>query len=197
MPGTGFIATPNENEIQIGASTCLVTDLKISCTLNTTINATRITWKRNGVHNSMLDGLTSITVSSTGTYTCCAVNRCGNDSASSIILGMPFFIATCSRCNLITDIPQIDTGSGLATGDNIKIGQSACLGAGGSINIACQLLNEQSSSTVRWTSLADPSVTIGTDPILTVSNSGRYQCNVMNGCGTDSAISTILSKQNF
>ena len=57
------------------------------CNVNTTTNpAAVITWKRNGETVDELFG-TTVTVSLPGIYTCCAANRCGNDSVSSEILG--------------------------------------------------------------------------------------------------------------
>ena len=96
-----------------------------------------------------------------------------------------------------TDIPEINKGSGFVTGSNIKIGQSVCIAAGSNITITCQALTGQSSNTITWTSLANPSVIIGTGPQLTISDNGTYQCTVSNQCGNSySEQSTIQSKIN-
>ena len=84
--GTGFITSPTENSIDVGASACYTSVLKILCSVsaNATVN---ITWTKDGQHVDEYVGANEITVSGPGVYVCRASTRCGSAEAISIVLG--------------------------------------------------------------------------------------------------------------
>lgn len=92
--GTGFIQPPNENLITVGTSTCFNRGLRIQCTVDTDIsgNVTTIEWARDGqiIRSSQTTLTSTLSINSTGNYTCTASNRCGTTSVSSRVVGKPY-----------------------------------------------------------------------------------------------------------